>query len=76
MTIKQRALLDTLKYVLGGALVGAAISVAIEYLGTGTVFPLVALAVLAFLIKVGYDVRLSQLRYEQERIQRALKDSK
>ena len=76
MTLKQRALLDVIKMGLLGALVGTLITAAAYYLGIATVGTIVAVIMLIYFAKMAYDMRVSQLEYEAERVQRALKDPK
>lgn len=73
MTLKQRALLDVALLIGAAAVAGALVQVAIYYLGlpiTGTVL---ALALLAYFAKTAYDIRVSQLQFEADRVERALK---
>ena len=74
MTLKQRALFDTLKIVAFGATVGVVTTIAINWVGLAIVGTVLAGSVLIYLCKTAYDIRVSQLQYEQERIQRALKE--
>jgi len=76
MTIQQRALWDIIKLMLAAALVGALIQVGIHYLGLAIVGTAIALALLIYFGKMAYDVRVSQLEYEQQRIDRALKEGR
>jgi len=76
MTLKQRALVDVLKVGLFGAIVGVITTIAIEYVGLAIVGTILAGAVFIYLCKTAYDIRVSQLQYEQERIQRALKEGR
>jgi hypothetical protein len=76
MTLKQRALLDVAKMALMGALAGTLISVAAIHLGTVPVGIAVGLAALIYFAKIAYDMRVSQLEYEQQRVERALRDGR
>lgn len=76
MTLKQRALLDVAKVLIGGMLVGSAISLSAIYIGAAVTYLTVAVLALAYLGKVCYNIRVSQLQFEQDRIERALKDGK
>jgi energy-converting hydrogenase Eha subunit C len=76
MTLKQRALFDVIKMGLAGALVGTLITVAAYYLGIATVGTVVAVIMLIYFAKMAYDMRVSQLEYEQQRIDRALKEGR
>lgn len=76
MTIKQRALLDILKLTLFAALVGSAVTLAQLYLGAEVVYGTLAIVAVLYFGKMAYDTRVSQLEYEQERIQRALKEGR
>ncbi len=76
MTLKQRALLDCLKMLAVGAGVGTVVALAGQYLGIVITGIVVSLAVLAYLIKIAYEMRVSQLEFEQQRIERALKEGK
>lgn len=76
MTLKQRALLDVLRVLALGLLVGAVITVAAEYLGLAVVAVTVMLLALIYLGKTAYDIRVAQLTYEAERVRQALKDTK
>lgn len=73
MTIKQRALLDVVKMLVIGMGAGVLISLSAIYIGAGITYIGVAVIVLAYLAKVAYDMRVSQLQFEQDRIDRALK---
>jgi hypothetical protein len=74
MTLKQRALFDVIKMILAGITLGVLITVSAQYLGMATVGTIVAVLMLIYLAKMAYAMRVSQLEYEQQRIQRALKD--
>jgi hypothetical protein len=74
MTLKQRAVLDVAKIILAGIALGVLITVAAQYLGTALTGTLVALALLIYMSKIAYAIRVSQLESEQDRVQRALKD--
>ena len=76
MTLKQRALFDVIKMGLAGALVGTLITAAAYYLGIATVGTIVAVIMLIYFAKMAYDMRVSQLEYEQQRIDRALKEGR
>jgi energy-converting hydrogenase Eha subunit C len=76
MTLKQRALFDVIKMGLLGAVVGTVITLAAYYLGIATVGTVVAVIMLIYLAKMAYDMRVSQLEYEQQRIDRALKEGR
>lgn len=76
MTLRQRALLDVLKVLGLGLILGTLITLAVEYFGLATVGLVVTVAMLAYLGKVAYEIRVSQLESEAERVQRALKDPK
>lgn len=73
MTLKQRAMLDVAKYLVGGALAGGLIAVCGIYVGQLATMITVAVLALAYLCKVAYDMRVSQLQFEQDRIERVLK---
>ncbi len=76
MTLKQRALFDVIKMGLAGALVGTVITLVAYYLGIATVGTVVAVIMLIYLAKMAYDMRVSQLEYEQQRVQRALREGR
>jgi energy-converting hydrogenase Eha subunit C len=76
MTLKQRALFDVIKMGLAGALVGTLITAAAYYLGIATVGTVVAVIMLIYFAKMAYDMRVSQLEYEQQRIDRALREGR
>ncbi len=76
MTLKQRALLDVVKMLVGGAVVGTLVALAGQYLGIVVTGIIVSSCLLAYLAKLCYDMRVSQLEFEQSRIERALKDGK
>ena len=73
MTLKQRALLDVIKMLAIGIGTGVLISLSAIYIGAGVTYITVAVLVLAYLAKTAYSMRVSQLQFEQERIERALK---
>lgn len=76
MTVKQQALLETLGVVLAGLVGGAGATVSMEYLGgVQTVFIVLTL-LLAYLAKSAYDIRVTQLTWQRERVERALRDTK
>lgn len=74
MTLRQRALLDVAKMLAIGASVGVVISLSGIYIGQVTTMIIVGVIALSYLCKVAYDMRVSQLEFEQQRIERALKD--
>ena len=76
MTLKQRALLEVFTEAAKGAIFGAAVVLAAKYLGLAIAGIAVSVVILAWLIKLGYDIRVQQLEMEQERIVRALKESR
>jgi len=76
MTLRQRALLDVMKVLTVGMIVGAVITVAVEYLGLALVAPVILLVALIYLAKTAYDIRVAQLTSEAERVQRALRDGR
>lgn len=65
--------MDVAKVFLGGALVGAAVAASAVYIGKIITMSIVAIVSISYLAKACYDIRVSQLKYEQERIERALK---
>lgn len=76
MTLKQRALLDVAKMLIIGMATGAVISLSAIYLGAAVTYTTVAVLVLGYLCKVAYDMRVSQLKFEADRVERALKDGR
>lgn len=76
MTIKQRALFDVLKLAVFAAGVGSLITLATLYLGTDITYGTIAVLAVLYFGKMAYDTRVSQLEYEAERIQRALKEGR
>ena len=76
MTIKQQALRDVVLMALMSAVVGTLIAVAAYYLGTATVGTIAALVLLIYLGRLAYDMRVSQLEHEQQRVQRALREGR
>ncbi len=76
MTLKQRALWDVAKVLAVGVLGGTVITIAIDHLGLAIVGIAVSTLMLIYLGKMAYDIRLGQLKYEAERVERALKDAK
>lgn len=76
MTLKQRALLDVVKVLGIGFIGGTLITVAIDHLGLPIVGIAVSTLLLIYLGKMAYDIRLGQLKYEAERVERALKDGR
>lgn len=76
MTLKQRALLDVAKVLIGGMAVGSLISLSAIYIGAAVTYITVAVIALGYLGKVCYDIRVSQLQFEADRVARALKDGK
>jgi hypothetical protein len=76
MTIKQRAAVEVLKVILFAGLVGAATSILMQYVGVAVMGTIIAGAVFIYLIKTAYDIRVSQLEWERDRIERALKQTK
>ena len=73
MTIKQRALLDVIKMLAVGIGSGVLISLSAIYIGAAITYGVVAVVALAWLSKFCYDMRVSQLKFEADRIDRALK---
>jgi hypothetical protein len=76
MTLKQRALMDVVKMLATGCGVGVIIALSGIYIGQLATMIAVALIAVSYLCKVAYDMRVSQLEFEQQRIERALKDGK
>ncbi len=76
MTLKQRALLDVAKVFGIGAAVGVLIALSGIYIGQMATMITVAVLAIAYLCKVCYDMRVSQLQFEADRVERALRDSK
>ena len=76
MTLKQRALFDVIKVLGIGFIGGTVITVAIDHLGLAIVGITVSTLLLIYLGKLAYDIRVGQLQYEAERVNRALKDTK
>lgn len=73
MTLKQRALFDVVKLFLGGAAVGVVVAVSGIYIGQAVTMTIVGVIAIGYLCKVAYDMRVSQLQFEADRIERALK---
>ena len=73
MTLKQRALLDVIKMLAVGIGSGVLISLSAIYIGAAITYGVVAVIALAWLTKFCYDMRVSQLKFEADRIDRALK---
>ena len=73
MTLKQRALLDVAKMFGIGAAVGVLIALSGIYIGQMATLITVGIVSIGYLCKVCYDMRVSQLQFEQDRIERALK---
>ena len=76
MTLKQRALLDVAKMLVIGLTVGTVISLSAIHIGAAITYISVAIIALAYLCKVCYDIRVSQLKFEADRVERALKQGK
>ena len=76
MTLKQRALLDVLKIAALGALIGVALTSLALWTSFEVVTTIVAVAALIYFGKVSYDIRVSQLESEAERVRRALRDGR
>jgi hypothetical protein len=76
MTLKQRALLDVAKVLAAGVLGGTLITLAIDQFGLALVGITVSVAMLIYLAKTAYDIRLGQLKYEAERIERAIREGR
>jgi len=73
MTLKQRALLDVAKMFGLGAGVGVAVALSGIYIGQIPTMIVVGLISIGYLCKVCYDMRVSQLQFEADRVERALK---
>jgi hypothetical protein len=72
MTLTQRALLQTSKFVIGTVVLGTIMSV--FYLNYPEVAAVMALTVLfAFLTRAYYTISLAQLQREAQEIQRVLR---
>lgn len=76
MTLKQRALVDVLKMLAVGAAAGVSIALSGIYIGQIPTMIVVAVLAMSYLCKLAYDMRVSQLEFEQQRIERALKEGK
>jgi Flp pilus assembly protein TadB len=72
--IKRRALKEISLELLGALAVGAGVAVMISLLGL-TWSVIIGLTLLfVYLIKMQYDMRVKKLEWEQDRIERALRD--
>jgi len=76
MTLKQRALLDVLKIAAVGALIGVAVTSLALWTSFEVVATVAAIAALIYFGKVSYDIRVSQLTLEAERVRQALKEGR
>lgn len=76
MTLKQRALLDVAKMFGLGAGVGVLVALSGIYIGQIATMIVVGVISIGYLCKVCYDMRVSQLQFEADRVARALKDTK
>lgn len=76
MTLKQRALLDVVKMFGIGASVGIAVVLSGIYIGQIPTMITVGIVSIGYLCKLCYDMRVSQLQFEQDRVERALKQGK
>lgn len=76
MTLKQRALWDVAKVLALGVLGGTLITVAVDQFGLPLVGITVSVAMLVYLAKIAYDIRLGQLRYEADRVERAIREGR
>lgn len=71
MDIKQRAAWDVARMLAVGCLAGLAVTLAIGYFGLAATGIAVSTAMLIWLIKMAYDVRVDQLEYQQQRSTRS-----
>lgn len=76
MTLKQQALLDVVKIAALGALLGVALTSLALWTSFEVVATVVAVAALIYFGKVSYDIRVSQLTLEAERVRQALKEGR
>ncbi len=76
MTLKQKALFDVVKLFLGGAAIGSLVALSALYIGQALTMIVVGLIAMSYLGKICYDMRVSQLEFEQQRIERALKEGR
>ena len=76
MNIRQRALLDTARVIVLGLLVGVVGTLAADYFGLATVGMIAAILLLIYFAKTAYDIRVTQLEIERDRIERALKEGR
>ena len=76
MTLKQRALLDVAKMFGLGAGLGALVLLSGIYIGQVFTVSVVGIVSIGYLCKLAYDMRVSQLQFEADRVARALKDGK
>ena len=65
--------MDVAKVFALGASVGLALALSAVYIGKIITMSIVAIVSISYLAKACYDIRVTQLKYEQERIERALK---
>jgi uncharacterized membrane protein YgaE (UPF0421/DUF939 family) len=76
MTLKQRALLDVAKVLALGFIGGTLITLAIDQFGLAIVGLTVSVLMLIYLAKIAYDIRLGQLKYEADRVERAIREGR
>lgn len=76
MTLKQRAMFDVFVMLATCAAAGAAAYFSSELFGPLITGGLIALVFVAYFVKTAYDVRVRQLTYEADRVERALKEGR
>jgi high-affinity Fe2+/Pb2+ permease len=74
MTLKQMAALNVAKLVAFALAVGLVVNVSLHYFGLATVGLIMAIAVLAYMIKFMYDIEVSKL--ESKNALTKIKESK
>lgn len=61
MSLKQKAILQTLKLMGSGLLTGLVVSLMFTYLSIQTIFTVIGLAVFGYMCYIVYAINLSQL---------------
>lgn len=66
LSLKQKALLQTLTLMGSGMLTGLAVTLMFTYFSTQTIFAIFGAAILGYLCYIVYSINLSHLQYNEK----------
>jgi len=65
LSLKQKALIQTLTLMGSGMLTGLVVALMFTYLSTQTMFTIIGVAIFGYLCYIVYSINLSQLQYKE-----------